>query len=58
MYDVPQRLLLYWFWSHYKVISKKHHAWDSLTTELQVSRENKWHQFHMNTVGLDRKVEY
>lgn len=41
-----------------KVINKKQHAGESLTTELQVSLENKWHQFHRNTVGLERKVEY
>lgn len=41
-----------------KVINKKQHAQESLTTELQVSQEDKWHHFHRNTVGLDRKVEY
>lgn len=58
MYDFPQRIFLKWFWSHYKVISKKQHAQESLTTELSVSQENKWHQFHRNTLGLDRRVEY
>lgn len=40
------------------MISKKQHARESLTTELPVSQEDKWHQFHRSTVDLDRRVEY